>query len=234
MGDERQGLRLPGVRTDNSDGSFDVDYDIPLAFFDCRLDDGVTMHKDIHDTAGEFPAGEEPGHPPGVVGQDVLQALPQPRLRRRHLHRQRHRLPGAGGQAAQVPVPVPRRLGGPHLRVQADELDARARRRPSRSATTATSSRGSTASRTASSACSSPRSPRDGGLLPFPIKRDSFELWPAKRREVIIDFTKYQDGTPTTKGDVIYLTDVMKMPDRPDVEQLLAVLPRPRTTRCRC
>ncbi len=67
----------------------------------------------------------------------------------------------------------------------------------------------------------------DGGLLPFPIVRDSFELWPAKRREVIVDFTKYQDGSPTTKGDVIYLTNVMKMPERPDVDQLLAVLPRP-------
>ena len=53
----------------------------------------------------------------------------------------------------------------------------------------------------------------DGGLLPFPITRDSFELWPAKRREFIVDFTKYQDGTPTTKGDVIYLTNVMKMPN---------------------
>ncbi len=53
----------------------------------------------------------------------------------------------------------------------------------------------------------------DGGLLPFPITRDSFELWPAKRHEIIIDFTKYQDGTPTTKGDVIYLTDIMKMPN---------------------
>ena len=53
----------------------------------------------------------------------------------------------------------------------------------------------------------------DGGLLPFPIKRDSFELWPAKRREMVVDFTRYQDGTPTTKGDVIYLTNVMKMRD---------------------
>src|SRR5215217_2224485 len=32
MGDERQGLQLPGVRRDHADGSFDVDYDIPLAF----------------------------------------------------------------------------------------------------------------------------------------------------------------------------------------------------------
>ena len=53
----------------------------------------------------------------------------------------------------------------------------------------------------------------DGGIIPFAITRDSFELWPAKRREFIVDFTKYQDGTPTTKGDVIYLTNVMKMPD---------------------
>ena len=55
IGDERQGLRLPGVRTNHADGSFDVDYDIPLALYDCRLDDGITTHKDIHDTDGESP-----------------------------------------------------------------------------------------------------------------------------------------------------------------------------------
>ena len=53
----------------------------------------------------------------------------------------------------------------------------------------------------------------DGGLLPVPIPRDNFELWPAKRREVVVDFSRYMDGTPTTKGDVIYLTNTMKMPD---------------------
>ena len=51
----------------------------------------------------------------------------------------------------------------------------------------------------------------DGGLMPFPITRETFELWPAKRREQIVDFTKYKDGSPTKKGDVIYLTNVMKM-----------------------
>ena len=89
------GLQLPGVKKNNKDGSFDVDYDIPLAFYDCRLDDGVTTHQDIHDGMGEFPDGREPPHAPRMVGQDVLQALPQPRLRRRHLHRQRRRQPGA-------------------------------------------------------------------------------------------------------------------------------------------
>src|SRR5207344_1433332 len=52
----------------------------------------------------------------------------------------------------------------------------------------------------------------DGGILGFPVVRDSFELWPAKRREFIVDFSRYMDGHPTTKGDVIYLTNVMKMP----------------------
>ena len=45
--------------------------------------------------AGRVPGRQEPGDAPGVVGQDLLQALPQPRVRRRHLHRQRHGLPGA-------------------------------------------------------------------------------------------------------------------------------------------
>jgi hypothetical protein len=53
MGDETQGYRLPGVRTNNPDGSFDVEYDIPLAFYDCCLEDGVTPHQDFHTGAGE-------------------------------------------------------------------------------------------------------------------------------------------------------------------------------------
>ena len=43
--------------------------------------------------------------------------------------------------------------------------------------------------------------------------RDNFELWPAKRREFIVDFSRYLDGSPTKKGDVIYLTNTMKMPN---------------------
>ena len=55
-GDERlpaPNLKLPGIRRDNGDGTFDVDYDIPLAFYDCRLDDGMTPHKDAHNGSGE-------------------------------------------------------------------------------------------------------------------------------------------------------------------------------------
>ena len=55
-GDETDpnGLRLPRAgAADNADGSFNVDYDIPLALYDCRLDDGVTPHKDVHNGNGE-------------------------------------------------------------------------------------------------------------------------------------------------------------------------------------
>jgi FtsP/CotA-like multicopper oxidase with cupredoxin domain len=51
----------------------------------------------------------------------------------------------------------------------------------------------------------------EGGMLPKPIQRDSFELWPAKRREVVVDFSKYQDGFDTQAGDEIYLVNTMKM-----------------------
>ena len=47
-GDETKGLRLPGVRKENGDGTFDVDYDIPFALYDCALDDGIVRHKDMH------------------------------------------------------------------------------------------------------------------------------------------------------------------------------------------
>ena len=105
MGDERRGLRLPGVRHDHPDGSFDVDYDIPLAFYDCRLDDGVTEHHDVHDS--QFPAAGNPRTHPEWWGKTFYKHMPQPRVRGRHLHRQRHGVPDPGGQAPQVPVPVP-------------------------------------------------------------------------------------------------------------------------------
>ena len=66
FGDEtdQRGLQLPGRRTAGENGSFNVEYDIPLAFFDARLDDGVTMHKDMHDAMNEYPeVGASRAHP---------------------------------------------------------------------------------------------------------------------------------------------------------------------------
>ena len=76
MGDETKGLRLPGVRTDNGDGSFDVKYDIPLAFYDTRLDDGVTIHKDVHDGMGEFPLARNPRTHPEWWGKTFFKHFP--------------------------------------------------------------------------------------------------------------------------------------------------------------
>src|SRR4051812_2712468 len=75
-GDEHGGLQLPGVRTDHADGSFDVEYDVPLAFVDCRLDDGVTTHQDFHDGQGEYPAARNPRTHPEWWGKSFYKHFP--------------------------------------------------------------------------------------------------------------------------------------------------------------
>jgi FtsP/CotA-like multicopper oxidase with cupredoxin domain len=209
FGDERFGLRLPGVRHDHSDGTFDVDYDIPLALYDCALDDGITPHADNHTPLSQCgPAHPEwwgklffrhyPNH--GFVG-DIFtvngKAYPVLRVKRR---KYRLRFLGASiariyelwlmqgnigavpGQQGQFSFGAPDRRGN-FIR-----------------------SRGQQCMRLTQIAS-------EGGLLPSPIVRDSFQIWPAKRREFIVDFTKYMDGTPTRDGDVIYLANTMFMPD---------------------
>ena len=210
MGDERQGLRLPGVRKDNPDGSFDVDYDVPLAFYDCRLDDGVTMHKDIHDVNGEFPDAKNPAKHPEWWGKTFYKHFPNhgfvgdiftvngtayPVM---EVKRRKYRFRFLDASIARIyEFKLMSSTKGPKTSVslgyKGDELEGQYRIPDAQQCMQFT------------------QIASDGGLLPFPIKRDSFELWPAKRREVVVDFSRYQDGTPTTKGDVIYLTNVMKM-----------------------
>ncbi len=212
MGDERQGLRLPGVRTDNPDGSFDVAYDIPLAFFDARLDDGVTIHQDIHDGLGEFPNAKNPKKHPEWWGKTFFKHFPNhgfvgdiftvngtayPVL---NVKRRKYRLRFLDCSIARIyEFKLMSSTQGPKSAVSlgytGNELQGQYRIPDGQQCMKFT------------------EIAADGGLLPFAITRDSFELWPAKRREFIVDFTKYQDGTPTTKGDVIYLTNIMKMPD---------------------
>src|SRR6478736_2105815 len=212
MGDERQGLRLPGVRRDNPDGSFDVDYDVPLAFYDCRLDDGVTTHQDVHDGMGEFPAAKNPATHPEWWGKTFYKHFPNhgfvgdiftvngtdyPTM---VVRRRKYRFRFLDASIARIyEFKLMASTTGPKssasLGYGGDELEGQYRIPDGQQCMQFT------------------QIASDGGLLPFAIKRDSFELWPAKRREVIVDFTRYQDGTPTTKGDVVYLTNVMKMPN---------------------
>src|SRR5215217_1209186 len=210
MGDETRGLHLPGVRTDNDDGSFDVDYDIPLAFYDCRLDDGITVHHDAHDT--EFKGVKNPTTHPEWWGKSFYKHFPNhgfvgdiftvngtayPTLT---VKRRKYRFRFLDASLARIyEFKLMSSTRGPKSSVSLgytdDELQGQYRIPDGQQCMKFT------------------QIASDGGLLPFPVVRDSFELWPAKRREFIVDFTRYQDGTPTTKGDVIYLTNVMKMPN---------------------
>ncbi len=123
IGDETQGLRLPGVRTNNSDGSFDVDYDIPLAFYDCRLDDGVTPHQDIHNLQGEFPDAKNPNKHPEWWGKTFYRHFPNHGFVGDIFTVNGTAYPVLEVEAAQVPLPLPGRLARAHLRVQVHELD---------------------------------------------------------------------------------------------------------------
>jgi FtsP/CotA-like multicopper oxidase with cupredoxin domain len=210
MGDERQGLRLPGVRTNNLDGSFDVKYDIPLAFYDSRLDDGVTTHEDIHDGLGEFPLAGNPRKHPEWWGKSFYKHFPNhgfvgdimtvngtafPVL---NVDRRKYRFRFLDASIARCyEFKLMSSTQGPKTSVSlgygGDELQGQYRIPDGQQSMKFV------------------QIANDGGLLPHALVRDSFELWPAKRREFIVDFTKYQDGTPTTKGDVIFLTNIMKM-----------------------
>jgi FtsP/CotA-like multicopper oxidase with cupredoxin domain len=209
-GDERKGLRLPGVRTNHSDGSFDVAYDIPLVFYDCRLDDGVTQHHDIHDL--QYPGTGNPRAHPEWWGKTFFKHFPNhgfvgdlftvngtafPVLK---VKRRKYRFRFLDASVSRIyEFQLMSSTQGPKaakdLGYTLDELQGQYRIED-----------GQQCMRFLQVAS-------DGGLLPFAITRNSFELWPAKRREVVIDFTKYQDGSPTSDGDEIFLTNVMKMPD---------------------
>ena len=212
MGDETQGLRLPGVRKEREDGAFDVDYDIPLAFYDCRLDDGITLHRDMHDLDGDFPAAKNPAKHPEWWGKTFFKHFPNhgfvgdiftvngkayPTL---EVKRRKYRFRFLDASVARIyDFKLMSSTQGPKSAVSlgysGDELEGQYRIPDGQQCMRFT------------------QIASDGGLLPFAITRDNFELWPAKRREFIVDFTKYQDGSPTTKGDVIYLTNTMKMPN---------------------
>ena len=213
-GDESAGLKLPGVRVNKAgqpvgptgydpDGSFNVMYDIPLAFYDCRLEDGATPHQDYHNGCGEFHPewwGKTffrhfPNH--GFVG-DIFTtnctAYPYMEVKRR---KYRFRFLTASISRCYEFMLMSSK-GGPKsslsLGYTGDELQGQYRIPDGQQ-------------------CMKFLQIGTSGLLPKPLLRDSFENWPAMRHEMVVDFTRYMDGTPTKKGDVIYLTNIMKMAD---------------------
>lgn len=201
-GDERTGLRLPGVRTNRTDGTFDVQSDIPLALYDCRLDDGVTPHQDFHTDCGQTHPewwGKTffkhfPDH--GFVGDIfTVNGVACPVL---HVKRRKYRfrlLDTSIARQYEFKLMQGDVAAVPGQQGQYNFVDGRGRNTLGEQVMPFT------------------QIASDGGLLPFPIVRDSIGLWPAKRREVVIDFSRFQDGSPTGNGEVIYLANIAQMLD---------------------
>jgi FtsP/CotA-like multicopper oxidase with cupredoxin domain len=209
-GDETKGLRLPGVRKNRSDGAFDVEYDVPLALYDCAFDDGATAHQDWHNGCGEFRPDQwgksffrhYPDH--GFVG-DVFtvngKAYPVMQVKRR---KYRFRvLPASIARCWELSLMSSR--SGPKAAVSLGYSAFDAAGLPTGDL------QGQYRIPDGQRCMKMTMIATGGGLLPRPLVKNSFECWPAMRHEVVVDFTKYEDGTPTKKGDVIYLTNIMKM-----------------------
>jgi FtsP/CotA-like multicopper oxidase with cupredoxin domain len=195
-GDETAGLRFPGIKTNNGDGSFDVKYDIPMALYDVALDDGVTPHQDFHNGLGELHPewwGKSffrhyPNH--GFVGDIfTINGVAYPVL---HVYRRKYRLRFLDASVSRIyQLWLMSSVGGPKAAMGTKGQWQLPDGQPSIQLTQIAS---------------------EGGLLPLPILRNSFELWPAKRREFVVDFSKYADGHPTSPNDVIYLVNTLDMP----------------------
>ena len=210
-GDETHGLRLPGVRTNNGDGTFDVDYDIPMALYDCRLDDGATSHQDEHTPI--VPDPRLPGllcgniHPEwwgklfhkhypnhGFVG-DIFTvngvAMPVLTVKRR---KYRFRFLGAS-VSRQYRLSIRTGTPMPFPGSQGQWLFGKIVK--GKQVTDAGSLAGLPWNQIAS----------EGGLLPNMQTKNEIEIWPAKRREAIVDFSKAPSGA------VYYMTNLAQMLD---------------------
>lgn len=194
-GDETKGWRLPGVPNAQTGR---IDYDIPLALYDCVMDDGITPHRDFHTNlaTGGVVHPEWWGqtffkHYPdtGFVG-DIFTvngtAFPVLEVKRR-----KYRLRFLGASISRCY----------EIKFQTGTLRA------------APGTQGQWQLDGAQQCMRMTQIASEGGLLPAPVVRDTCEIWPAKRREFILDFSKYQDGSPTHKGDVLYLTNILDMPN---------------------
>ncbi|MFL5366381.1 MAG: multicopper oxidase family protein [Myxococcales bacterium] len=213
-GDETTGLRLPGIRTNNGDGSFNVKYDIPLVFYDARMDSGIFAHEDAHQPLTPQPWSNNvcgnihpewwgklflqhyPNH--GFVG-DIFTtngtAYPVLTVDRRH-YRFRF-LSASVSRQYELSLRQGTLVSAPGRQGQWSFGTNGAKK---------TFNLGTQVMKMTQIAS-------EGGLLPNPILRDHIEIWPAKRREVVVDFASYMDGSKTKAGDVIYLTNTAVMND---------------------
>ena len=229
-GDERLGLRLPGVPNPTTGR---VDYDIPMAFYDVAIDDGTTPHRDAHNGCGEtHPAwwGKHyfrhlPNH--GFVG-DIFTtncvAYPVLKVKRR-----KYRLRFLGASVSRIyefsiqtdGKVVPAGLNaageadflaqGANFDFAAASWDANPNKRQGQ-----WRYRGGQQSHVLHQIAA------EGGLLPVKLVRNNFQIWPAKRREFIVDFSTTLDGQPTYDGQEFYLVNTYQMVNgRKRTEQMI-------------
>jgi FtsP/CotA-like multicopper oxidase with cupredoxin domain len=222
-GDERFGLRLPGVPTDpNGPEGGRTKYDIPFALYDVRIDDGVTGHRDAHNGCGETHPewwGKHffrhfPNH--GFVG-DIFTtncvAYPVLKVKRR-----KYRLRFLGASISRI-YELSLQTDGKVVPAGLDEAGEQAYLSNPGSFDFATAHWDSNPNKRqgqwryrGGQQCFRPTQiAAEGGLLPVPIVRDKWEIWPAKRRELIVDFSVTSDGQPTYDGQVIYLVNTYQM-----------------------
>lgn len=215
------GVGLPGVRTDNPDGTFDVAYDVPLALYDCTMDDAVTPHFDNHQATADcgkthpewwgqrffrhYPASGFVGDVFTVNGTafPVMHVKPR-RYRMRFLgasiarcYELSFRTPPATTAATDPGMGQPGMAVFPGMQGQWNF---------------ATKARNGVITKSAGTLLKKAGNPfmlhvaSEGGLLQNALYRDSIQIWPAKRREVVVDFSGMA-------GQTIYLVNSMQQLD---------------------
>jgi len=191
--DPAPNLKLPGIRVDHPDGTFDVKYDIPMVFFDCALDDGVTPHADRHvadavcgDTHpeqwGKTFFRHYPNH--GFVGDlFTVNGTAFPQLT---VFQRKYRFRFLDASVARVfELSLMKSAAGPQPKP---------------------GTQGQWQIPDGVLAVPWTQIAVMGGLLPTPILRDSIQIWPASRNEHVIDFSQFESG------EVLYLTNILEMP----------------------
>jgi FtsP/CotA-like multicopper oxidase with cupredoxin domain len=183
-------LHLPGRKQLHPDGTFDVNYDIPLVLYDVCLDDGVVQHQDEHMTTLGGGAACGTIHPEwwgkqyfkhfpdhGFVGDIfTVNGTAYPVF---HVYQRRYRLRFLDASVSRIyQLWLMKSSAGPQA---------------------APGTQGQWQINDGQQVMQWTQIASEGGLLPNPILRNSFEMWPAKRREFVVDFSQYM-GTSTTSG----------------------------------
>jgi FtsP/CotA-like multicopper oxidase with cupredoxin domain len=211
-GDEGRGLRLPGVRR-TVGRTFAMDYDIPIIVHDLSIDDGVTPHHDFHVGCGEY----------GQWGQKFFKHYPN------------HGFVGDIFTVNGTAFPV---LRVKQRRYRFRFLDASIARvykfvlmKSSRGPVAARGTQGQWLLPDGQRCLSFVQISSEGGLLPEPQMRDAIQLWPSRRKEVVLDFRQFIDAQKdqATKTYEIYLVNTMQMldgrkPDSDDPDYKVPVL----------